>query len=281
MRDSKGNWAPAGPALLFCPADRPERFQKAAQTADVVILDLEDGVGSADRVIAREALVSTHLDPSRTIVRINAVGTSDYALDVEAINQTNYEVVMLAKTESAHHVSLLAPRRVIALCETPAGIIHVSEIAEADGTDALFWGAEDLIASLRGRSSRHLNGAYRDVALHARSQVLLAAGAADVVAIDSVYLDIADLDGLREEADDGVASGFAAKACIHPNQVAVVRDVYLPSQTDVQWARAVADASIDERGAFTYKGQMVDAPVLRQAEEILDQYRRYHRDASE
>ncbi len=262
------SWPP-GPALLFCPADRPERFAKAADRADLVLLDLEDGVAAADKGAAREALRSTPLDPARTVVRVNPAGTEDFRRDLAALAGTNYRTVMLAKTESAEHVLALAPYEVVALCETPAGVVAAPQIAAAAGTLALMWGAEDLVAALGGRSSRHADGTYRDVPRTARAQVLLAAGAAGKPAVDAVHLDIADLDGLRGEAEDGVASGFSATACIHPSQVEVVRAAYRPSEDELAWARRVLDAAASERGVFALDGQMVDAPVLRHAEAVL------------
>ena len=98
-----------GPAWLFCPADRPERFEKAAAAADVVILDLEDGVAAADREAARGALIDTPLDPARTVVRVNPATTTDHELYLNALSRTAYTTVMLAKTESAQQVSALAP----------------------------------------------------------------------------------------------------------------------------------------------------------------------------
>jgi citrate lyase subunit beta/citryl-CoA lyase len=262
-------WMPPGPALLFCPADRPERYDKAASTADMVILDLEDGVSAHDRPAAREALIRSALDPRRTIVRLNPVGTAEHESDLEALSKTFYEIVMLAKTESVDHVRTLEPRRVIALCETPLGVLAASDIAAADNAIALMWGAEDLTAALGGRSSRHADATYRDVARVARVQVLLAAGAAGLVAIDAVHLDIADLEGLRAEAEDGAASGFGATACIHPTQVAVVQHAYQPSADDAAWATTVVEMAKTARGAFTYEGRMVDAPLLHQAQRIL------------
>ena len=131
---------------------------------------------------------------------------------------------MLAKTESADQVAGLSPRRVVALCETPRGVLAATAIAACPTTVAMMWGAEDLVAALGGRSSRRPDGPYGDVARHARAQVLLSAGAYGVAAIDAVHLDIGDLDGLRGEATDAAASGFVATACIHPSQVAVVRE---------------------------------------------------------
>ena len=89
-----------GPGWLFCPADRPERFGKAAAAADVVILDLEDGVAAKDRDEARAALIDNPLDPDRTVVRINPAGTADHAPDLDALAKTAYTTVMLAKTET-------------------------------------------------------------------------------------------------------------------------------------------------------------------------------------
>lgn len=266
-------WVPPGPALLFCPADRPERFAKAAAAADLVILDLEDGVSAADRPKARQSVVETPLDPQRTLVRVNPSGSPDHELDLRALAATAYDIVMLAKTESADQVRALAPRRVVALCETPAGVSAAVGIAAAGNSIALMWGAEDLVAALGGRSSRRLDASYRDVARFARAQVLVAAGASDRAAIDAVHLDIADTEGLRQEAEDAVASGFAATACIHPSQVDVVRAAYRPTDDEFLWAEAVLDAAKSARGVFTFEGRMVDAPVLRHAEHIAAQPR--------
>jgi citrate lyase subunit beta / citryl-CoA lyase len=257
------------PGWLFCPADRPERFEKAAAAADVVILDLEDGVAANDRETARAALMATPLDPARTVVRVNPVGTADHQHDLEALSRTDYTTVMLPKAESAAQVAALAPRQVVVLIETPLGALHVAESTRADNAVAVMWGAEDLFAVTGGTANRRVDGSYRDVAQHVRSQTLLAAKAYGRLALDSVYLDIADLDGLRAEIDDAVAVGFDAKVAIHPTQVAVIRDGYRPTTEQVQWARHVLAAARDERGVFAFGGIMVDAPVLRRAERIV------------
>ncbi|KKW62840.1 CoA ester lyase [Mycolicibacterium elephantis] len=259
----------AGPGWLFCPADRPERFEKAAAAADVVILDLEDGVAAKDREAARKALIDTPLDPARTVVRVNPVSTPDHALDVKALAATDYTTVMLAKTETAEQVASLAPLDVVVLVETPLGALNVTESARVDNTFAVMWGAEDLFAVTGGTANRWPDGSYRDVAKHVRSQSLLAAKAYGRLALDSVYLDIKDLEGLRAEADDAVAVGFDAKVAIHPTQVAVIRSAYAPTDEQVDWARRVLDTARDQRGVFQFEGIMVDAPVLRRAERIV------------
>ncbi|AOW94363.1 citrate lyase subunit beta [Rhodococcus sp. WMMA185] len=254
---------------MFCPADRPERYAKAAAAADVVILDLEDGVAPAHKEAARIALIDTPLDPDRTVVRVNPVGTDDHELDLLALDGTHYTRLMLAKCESADQVLSLAPREVIALVESPLGALAVGEIALAAGTIAVMWGAEDLVAAMGGNSSRREDGSYRDVATAVRSSTLLAAKAYHRHALDSVYLDIKDLNGLRAEADDAVAVGFDAKVGIHPTQIEVIRDAYLPSEEDIDWANRVLAEALVQRGVFAFEGQMVDAPVLRHAESIL------------
>jgi len=258
-----------GPAWLFCPADRPERFEKAAAAADVVILDLEDGVAAKDREAARRALIETPLDPNRTVVRVNPSGTPDHQLDLEALSGTAYTTVMLAKTEEPQQVRDLAPLDVVVLIETPLGALAVNELARMDNSLALMWGAEDLFAVLGGTANRYPDGSYREVARHVRSQTLLAAKAYGRMALDSVYLDIKDLDGLGKEVDDAVAVGFDAKVAIHPSQVAVIRTGYAPTPEQVEWAQAVLTAAASERGVFQFDGLMVDAPVLRRAERIV------------
>lgn len=274
MTAAGGPAALPGPALLFCPADRPDRYGKALAAADGVILDLEDGVGAGNKEAARAALLATPLDPARVIVRVNATGTAEYSADLAALRQTGYRLVMLPKTESRAQLDAFGGEwQVVALCETARGVVNAPQITAAPTVTAVMWGAEDLIASLHGRSSRLPDGRYRDVARHARSAVLLAAAASGKAAIDAVYANIPDLDGLAAEAQDAAASGFALKACIHPSQVPVVRNAFHADQTQVTWARRVLAAARDadalDRGAVKIDGQMIDAPLIRQAEAIL------------
>jgi citrate lyase subunit beta/citryl-CoA lyase len=263
-----------GPALLFCPADRPDRYAKALAAADGVILDLEDGVGAAAKDAARAALIATDLDPARVIVRVNAAGTAEHGADLVALRRTPYRQVMLPKTETRRQLDAVSGHlRVVALCETPLGVLNAAEIAAAPHVIAVMWGAEDLIASMRGRTSRRPDGGYRDVALHARSAVLLAASAHGRPAIDAVYVNIPDLDGLAAEAEDAAASGFTLKGCIHPSQVAVVRKAFRADEAQVAWARRVLEAARDggarDMGAIRVDGQMIDSPLIRQAEAII------------
>ncbi|PRC49373.1 CoA ester lyase, partial [Mycobacterium sp. ITM-2017-0098] len=126
---------------------------------------------------------------------------------------------------------------VIVLIETPLGALNVVDLARVGNAYALMWGAEDLFAVLGGTANRYPDGSYREVALHVRSQTLLAAKAYGRVALDSVYLDIKNLDGLRSEVDDAVAVGFDGKVAIHPTQISVIRAGYTPTDDQADWAR--------------------------------------------
>lgn len=258
----------AGPAWLFCPGDRPDRYRKALAAADVVIIDLEDAVAAADKDTARRALITNELDPGRVVVRVNPVGSPDHAADVAALRTSAYRTVMLAKTESPEQIEALSEWQVLALVETPLGVVNCAQIAAVPNVIGLMWGAEDLIAAMHGRSSRFSDGAYRDVARHARSSVLLAAHAFGRVAVDSVYINIRDLDGLSNEANDAAESGFTHKACIHPSQTEIVRQAFRPTASMIAWAEQVVAAS-GAGGVVSIDGQMIDAPLIKQAQRII------------
>ena len=258
-----------GPALLFCPADRPDRYPRALERADAVIIDLEDAVAPSNRAAARAALIDHPQDPQRTIVRVNAVSTPDHALDLAALAETRYRTIMVPKVDGAASLSGLGRFFIVALCESASGVLAAAEIAAVTAVVALMWGAEDLIASLGGTSSRRPDGGYRDVVLHARSQVLLAAAAHGKSAIDTVHLDIADLDGVADEATDAAASGFGATACIHPSHVEPIRRAYRPSEAEILEATEILRAATTQSGVFSLNGRMTDAPLLRHAEAVL------------
>jgi len=259
-----------GPALLFCPADRPERFDKAFERADAVILDLEDAVAPDAKAAARANILASSLNPERVIVRVNASGTDEFANDLETVTRSSYRTVMVAKTENADALDVFDESfSIIALCETAKGVSNANTIAAHPRVVAMMWGAEDLVASMGGTSSRNPDGRYRDVARFARAQVLLEASAHEKAAIDAVHINIDDSHGLASEAADAAASGFRATACIHPGQVSAIRAAYLPSAETLSWARDVLAAAQGERGVFRFRGQMIDEPLLRHARSVV------------
>jgi citrate lyase subunit beta / citryl-CoA lyase len=270
-------WQP-GPAWLFCPADRPDRWAKAAAVADVVILDLEDAVAPGGKAAARDALRGVQLDPDRTVLRINAVSSAEFDEDVAMLPDLPFRRVMLAQSEYRDDLAALDDFEVIVLVETPLGVERVKELVAAPNVIGAMWGADDLVAGLGGTSSRHVDGTYRDVARYARSRTLIAAKAQRRLAIDAVHMAIPDLDGLGGECEDAVAVGFDATVALHPSQVPVIRDAYLPSDDTVRWAQRLLDFVGADRGVTTFEGRMVDGPVFRQAERILARARAGRRD---
>jgi citrate lyase subunit beta/citryl-CoA lyase len=264
-----------GPALLFCPGDRPERFDKAVKLADAVILDLEDAVGPDNKPTARLNVVDAlhRLDHDKVIVRVNAPSTPWHEDDMRALDALPDVVIMLPMAESPAAVEALRPHPVIALCETARGVLAAPDTAAARNCSGMMWGSEDLVADLHGRSGRAPHGGYWPATEAARTRVLYAARAAGIPPIDSVLTDIADLGTLTADSIAAAAYGFAAKACIHPKQIDVVRAAFQPSEEEVRWARNVLTAASQNNGVFTFEGRMVDEPVLAHAREVLRQSR--------
>ncbi|HEY6796419.1 MAG TPA: CoA ester lyase [Kineosporiaceae bacterium] len=270
--DHRPEWQP-GVAWLFCPADRPDRYVKALALADIVVLDLEDAVAPDRRALAREHVRDLardgRWDAARTVVRINGVGTPDHGPALELLAGVEAAAVMLAKCESAQDVEALAVDRVVPLIETPLGVENAGLIAAAGSVSAVMWGADDLVAGLGGFASRGRDGLYRDVARYARSRVLVAAKAHGRLAVDAVFMEIPDEDGLRAETEDALAVGFDAKVAIHPRQVPVLREAFTPAPDRVDWAARLLATVDAEGGVASFEGRMVDGPVFAQAQRIL------------
>ncbi len=259
-----------GPALLFCPGDRPVRFAKAAAAADAVILDLEDAVSLEAKADARRLVADSTLDRATTIVRINSSASGELVKDLAALDGSGFRTVMLAKCETAADLELVARYDVIALCESPLGVRNADLIASQPNVVGLSWGAEDLVAALGGTSSRRADGSYRQFALYARSHVLLSAVSMGKLAWDTVHIAVDDEAGLREEAEDAAASGFSGSLCIHPRQVATIRAAFQPSPDRIEWATAVlAAAAAAGNGVFSFEGRMIDEPLLQQARRLV------------
>lgn len=279
-------WLPAGPALLFAPADRPDRFAKAAERSDCVIVDLEDGAALGGHDAARRNVLDNPLDPARTILRITGPDAPTFAGDVELARQSPYDVVMVPKVRDRIPAEL-AGLKVIAMIETPQAILNIGEIAAHPDVVGMFWGAEDLAAELGGTSSRITadeagaagipgesdGGAalrpYRAPQQLARTLMAIHAAANGIAAIDAVHVDFRDETGQYLEALDAAGSGFAGTACIHPAMVAAVRRAYRPSDEELDRARRILARADDNVGAFQLDGEMIDAPVVRQAAIIV------------
>lgn len=268
-----------GPAILFVPADRPERYAKAYERSDAIVIDLEDAVAPDDRPAARRALAAhlTAMDgatTAKTIVRVNPFNDPDFSEDVKLLNTTSVAYVMVPKSESPaafDQISAALPGvELIALCETAAGVAQAVSIAQHPAVAGLMWGSEDLMVSTGGTSSRFADATYRDVPRFARAQVLLAAAAAGKASIDTIHTDLSPTQQFIAEAEDAVATGWTAKACIHPAQVQVIRKAYTPTDTEVEYAEALLREVPHHAGVFQFRGSMVDSPLIAHARNVLD-----------
>ncbi|MCS5480433.1 CoA ester lyase [Corynebacterium sp. YIM 101645] len=269
---------PVGPALLFAPAHRPELLAKAFDRADTVIVDLEDGAGTGDRDTMHDNIRGAELDLARTILRTTGPDAEGFAADVALARELGIGTVMVPKVGEQVPAGL-AGLGVIAMIETPQALVNIREIVNHEVVTGLFWGAEDLITLLGGTHSRRQAdesgaGTYREVIRHARAQVLIHAAAAGKFAVDAIHADFRDTDGQLAEALDAARSGFLGTACIHPAQVAAVREAFRPEAEQIEWAQKVLDGARGNSGAFQIDGVMIDAPLVSQAERILSRQRR-------
>jgi citrate lyase subunit beta / citryl-CoA lyase len=282
-------------SLHFVPGGNDRMLARALTLpADGLILDLEDAVPpdrkQATRPIVAEWLRSRDFGDRERWVRMNPIATGLGRADLEetiAGRPDGYVVPkprhagdvrevaqLLDALEHRHGIEPGRTRLTLIATETPEGLLNIREVALASPRIvALSWGIEDLGAAMGLPRVRDAGGRYLDIPRYARVMCAIAASAAGVEAIDTVYTDLADLDGLRRECEDGVAMGFSGKISIHPNQIPVINDVFSPSPAAVEEARRLVAAFEDHRRrgiyAFTFNGQMVDAPHLTRALKVI------------
>jgi len=267
-------------SLLFVPGDRPERMEKAAGVgADALILDLEDSVTASAKAAARAAVrefVNMRSGDATLFVRVNPLDSDYIADDLAAIDGTAVRGVMLPKAEGRASIADLRrrlPGEYLVLpiaSETPRAVFTLGDYDGA-GLAGLTWGAEDLPAAIGASTSREADGGYTDPYKMVRALTLFGAHAAGVPAIETVYPDFRDLDGLAAYAARGRRDGFTGMMAIHPAQVAVINAAFSPSEAEVAHARAVVElfAANPGAGALQLDGKMVDAPHLKAAERLL------------
>ena len=270
-------------SLLFVPGDRPDRMEKAVGLgADALILDLEDAVAPANKAAAR-AMVLERLKAPRNhgvtmIVRINPIDSGLAADDIAAIMPGRPDIIMLPKAEGAAAIAALDALRpalppIIPLAaETPGGLFDLGTMRKCAGRLAgLTWGAEDMAAGVGATANRDAAGLFLPPYQLARSLALFAAHAAGVAAIDTVFPDIQDRDGLIAYAAAAARDGFSGMMAIHPAQVAIINAAFTPTDDQVAHARAIVDAFAANPGAGVLKigGKMIDAPHVKQAKRLL------------
>jgi citrate lyase beta subunit len=280
-------------ALLYMPGDDLHKIQKATTlNVDCICMDMEDGVAANRKNEARSviasALQSLDFGRSERLARINPVGSGLENQDLAAVLPAHPDGIVVPKVESAAQVSWVSEKiaqaesengwhsgsiLLIVLVETARAIINLAEIASASPRlQALIFGAEDLagdIGMMRTREGWEI--------FYARSAVVTHAAAFNMQAIDMVFTDFRDQDGLNKEAIQGSQMGFAGKQIIHPNQVEPVQRAFTPSTEEIIQAERVMQAFTQHQaaglGAFALDGKMVDAPIVKAAERVLTRAR--------
>jgi len=282
-------------SLLFVPADSPGKLGKALGCgADALILDLEDSVAPERKEAARAGAAAflaqtLHVQRRpRLIVRINGLATGLIDADLDAVVPAHPDAIMLPKAEGGasvvHADAKLCARealhglaegaiRIVAIATETAPALFVAGTYRGAGPRlaALTWGAEDLSAELGAEANRDAQGRFLDPYRLARTLCIAAAAAADVPALDTVYVDFRNHAGLRRECEEARRDGFTGKMAIHPGQVATINDVFTPGPAAIARAQAIiaAFAAAPGAGVIGIDGVMYDRPHLAKAERLL------------
>jgi citrate lyase subunit beta / citryl-CoA lyase len=282
-------------SLLFVPADGGSKLDKAlASGADAVIVDLEDSIAPDRKSQARESAAAflkvaiTQARRPRLLVRVNAIATGLTDADLDAVVPARPDAIVLPKAEGGG--SIIHADAKLAAREAIAGLTegHIKIVAQAIETAAglfaahnfrgtsprligLTWGPEDLSAELGAEANRNAQGGLTEPYRLARSVCLYAAAAAGVAAVETVYVDFRNLEGLRRDTEEARRDGFVGRLAIHPAQVPVINEVFTPTADAIARAQAIVDAFAQAPGAgvVAIEGKMYDRPHLARAQTLL------------
>jgi citrate lyase subunit beta/citryl-CoA lyase len=280
-------------SLLFVPGDSDRKFARAATSgADALILDLEDAVAPSQKAAAR-AIVAKIIDAAvvrawRLFVRVNALDSGHVLGDLAAVVRPGLDALLIPKTSGpddlvriGSYLDALETRagmplgsvKLAALAtETAGSMFSLGAYAPAHPRlTALTWGAEDLAAALGATDNKEADGAWTFPYQVARAQCLFAASAAEVAAIDTVFVDFRDAEGLQRDCRRSRRDGFVGRLAIHPDQVAIINRSYAPSEAEIEQARKIVAAfeANPGAGALGVDGKMVDVPHLKAARKTL------------
>jgi citrate lyase subunit beta/citryl-CoA lyase len=283
-------------SLLFIPADDEKKLAKGLATgADALILDLEDAVSAARkpaaRSLAKQYIEETQRSASRPqiLVRINALDTAYWQDDLLGIMEAHPDAIVLPKARSGEDVHTLSVAlghaeqragkqgrgtRIVALTtETPISLLQMhSYVGASTRLLALTWGAEDLSAAIGARGNREDDGrSWTSPFRLARDLCLFTAAAAEVAAIDTVFVNFRDAEGFRAECVAAARDGFSGKMAIHPNQVAVINEVFTPAADEIALSQEIVQAfkANPQAGVIAIGGHMVDKAHVARAERLL------------
>ena len=280
-------------SLLFVPGNSERKFARAKDCdADALILDLEDSVAVSEKTAAR-AHVASLIEPAAKrawtfIVRVNALDTGLTLDDLAAVVKPGLDALLIPKVNGAadldrigHTLDALEARAGMVrgsvklasvATETPKAMFALGSYAPAHPRlIALTWGAEDLSAALGATDNKEADGSWTFPYQLARAQCLFAASAAEVLAIDTVYTDFRDPEGLERDCRRSRRDGFVGRLAIHPDQVATINRAYAPSEAEIAHARKIVAAFEGNpgAGALSVDGKMVDLPHLKAARKTL------------
>ena len=267
-------------SFIFTPGLKPEMFPKALNSgADMVCVELEDGIAPKDKEIARKLAIKIFKekkieDSVERILRINCLREKFGIDDVKSILETDSPppALMIPKVKTSDEIilldNLLSEKghdcRIHVIIETNEGLENVYKIANCSNRiDALFFGGVDMSAELRCENKW-------EPLLYARSRIVHAAASAGIDAIDVPYLDLEDLEGMRKEAILAKELGFSGKGSIHPKQIPILNEVFTPSKSEIKKAQKIV--SVFEKantGLVVIDGKLIEKPVLREMYRIL------------
>ncbi|KAM8977478.1 citramalyl-CoA lyase, mitochondrial [Pelodytes ibericus] len=296
-------------AVLYIPGNDERKIQKISSLGvDCAVLDCEDGVAINKKVEARHTIVKTleefDLGNTEKCVRINSVSSNLAEEDLEVILKSRVlpSCLMLPKVENTDEIKWFAdkflhylkgrklkkPIHLITFVETATGLLNFKDICveclqrgpnAGLYLDGVVFGAEDFRASIGATSSKETH----DV-LYARQKIIVIAKAFGLQAIDLVYIDYKDEDGLLKQSREGALMGFSGKQVIHPSQIPIVQEQFTPSADKIKWAYELISAFEEHqtlgKGAFTFHGSMIDMPLLKQAQNIVTLARAIKKESS-
>jgi (3S)-malyl-CoA thioesterase len=260
-------------SALYLPASNPRAVVKARTLdADMIILDLEDAVPEADKALARDAAVAALADgfgDRIPAIRINAPDSPFHNDDVAAVKASRAAAIVIPKVETAESAERIARdvgKPVLAMIETPAGILAAASIAAAEGVIGLIAGTNDIAHALRLPPSSGRAG----LALSLQT-IVLAGRAAGAFVLDGVWNRLDDPEGLEAECRDGRDLGFDGKTLIHPNQIAIANRAFSPTDAEIEDARALVEAA--QGGATRFRDRMVEDMHVATARALLERVR--------
>ena len=272
--------------MMFLPGNNPSMITDAhIYKPDSIMIDLEDAVSvnqkDAARFLVSEALKAIDYKTTERVVRVNGLDTPFGADDIRAIVKAGVDVIRLPKTDNPDEIVAVdkliteeigkeGETLLMAAIESAAGIMNVKEIALASKRlMGIALGAEDYVTNLKTSRSKHGWELY-----YAREAIVLAARNAGIYCFDTVYSDVNNIEGFRDEVQFIKDLGFDGKSCIHPKQVRIVHEIYTPSQKEIEKSiriiNGAKEAEAKGSGVISVDGKMVDNPIIMRAQRVLD-----------